>query len=189
MSKLNESRKTNWKDSDVLTLVKTADGRMLIETKDRYYDYKQMSEALYEYAGKNIKLATERDVLRMIDEDYVDSEGAVLNEVRYDWNHIDPITGMPKVKAPRPEESIELMNRMPTKTGWIVMLQNRVNFNSTGNIRYAKKVWFDRPSSMVADDESMTDAVHFRTYMLPHCGRPGGWMYLEDYQKLTHRRI
>ena len=40
MAKLNESRKTNWKDSDVLTLVKTADGRMLIETKDRYYDYK-----------------------------------------------------------------------------------------------------------------------------------------------------
>ena len=143
MAKLNESRKTNWKDSDVLTLVKTADGRMLIETKDRYYDYKQMSEALSEYAGKNIQLATEHDVLRMIDEDYVDSEGAVLNEVRYDWNHIDPITGMPKIKAPRPEESIELMNRMPAKTGWIVMRQNRVNFNSTGNIRYAKKVWFD----------------------------------------------
>ena len=143
MTKLNESRKTNWKDSDVLTLVKTADGRMLIETKDRYYDYKQMSEALSEYAGKNIQLATEHDVLRMIDEDYVDSEGAVLNEVRYDWNHIDPITGMPKIKAPRPEESIELMNRMPAKTGWIVMRQNRVNFNSTGNIRYAKKVWFD----------------------------------------------
>ena len=122
MAKLNESRKTNWKDSDVLTLVKTADGRMIIETKDRYYDYKQMSEALSEYAGKNIQLATEHDVLRMIDEDYVDSEGAVLNEVRYDWNHIDPITGMPKVKAPRPEESIELMNRMPAKTGWIVML-------------------------------------------------------------------
>lgn len=112
-----------------------------------------------------------------------------LDEVKYDFNHIDPRTGLPKIKEPRPEESIELMNRMPARSGWIVMLHNRLNFNSTGNMRYAKKVWFDRASGMVADDEEMTDAVHFRSYMLPHCGRPGGWMYLQDYVSKTHRSI
>ena len=112
-----------------------------------------------------------------------------LDEVKYDFNHIDPRTGLPKIKESRPEESIELMNRMPARSGWIVMLQNRVNFNSTGNLHFARKVWFDRPSGMVADDEEMQDAVHFRSYMLPHCGRPGGWMYLQDYQNITHRRI
>ena len=190
LKNLNESRKSNWKNSNTLTLVKTSEGRLIIETRNRYYDYQEMKKALKEYSKKDIASATKNDIIHMINEDYVDSEGMILNEVRYDWKNIDLITGLPKVKEPRPEESIELMNRMPARSGWIVMLHNRVNLNSTGNIHYSKKVWFDRASKKVYEDEEMTDeGTHFFTYMLPHCGKPGGWMYLEDYIRITHRHI
>lgn len=163
---------------------------MLIERADRFYDYKEIKEALID-EGYDLKSVKAEDIIDIIEEDLVDSEGCILNEVRYDWAHIDPRTGLPKVKEPRPEESIELMNRMPGRSGWIVFLHNRVNLNSVGNIRYAKKMWFDRPSCQVAEDADSiaTDGVHFRSYMLPGAGRPGGWLELDDYKRLTRRSI
>lgn len=188
---LNESRKSNWlgRDSE-LTLVKTQEGRLIIERADRFYDYKEVKEALLE-DGYELKTVVAEDIIDLIESDKVDSEGCILNEVRYDWNHIDPRTGLPKIKEARPEESIELMNRMPARSGWIVFLHNRVNLNSTGNIRYAKKMWFDRASGMVAEDADSieTDGVHFRSFILPGAGRPGGWLELDDYKRLTHRYI
>jgi hypothetical protein len=111
---------------------------------------------------------------------------------KFDFNHpkMNPRTGMmePRI-VDRPEDHIELMNRQPGKTGWIIMLQNRVNLNSVGNIRYAKKVWYDRETRSISDDENMEDPIHFMLYQLPHCGRPGGWMYPEDFTKYTHRHL
>ena len=188
---LNESRKSNWLGADSeLTLVKTQTGRKLIERADRYYDYDEVKEALV-YEGYELKTVVADDIIAIIEDDLVDSEGCILNEVRYDWAHIDPRTGLPKIKEPRPEESIELMNRMPGRSGWIVFLHNRVNLNSVGNIRYAKKMWFDRATSKVAEDADSieTDGVHFRSYILPNAGRPGGWLDLDDYKRLTHRSI
>lgn len=181
--RLNESRTPGWKNSRALTLVKDNDGNKLVEYKDRYYSYKEICEML-RYTKNDIVSASSADIISLINEDYVDSEGMILNEVRYDWSKIDPRTGMPKVKEPRPEESIQLMNRMPGRSGWIMMFQNRVNLNSVGNMRYAKKVWFDRASGTVSTDENMEDSVHFRSYVLPGAGRPQGWMELADYERI-----
>ena len=161
-----------------------------MERDDRFYDYKEIKEALLD-EGYDLKTVDADDIISLIEEDRVDSEGCILNEIRYDWAHIDPRTGLPKIKEPRPEESIELMNRMPARSGWIVFLHNRVNLNSVGNIRYAKKMWFDRVSGKVAEDADSieTDGVHFRTYILPNAGRPGGWLALDDYKRLTRRDI
>lgn len=186
---LNESRSRNWKNSDDLSLVRTSDGRIVIESGDRFYDYSEMSEAVRDAFGKDIRKASAMDIRKVIEEDLVDSEGMILDEVRYDWRKIDPLTGMPKIKEPDPEESIELMNRMPGRSGWIVVLQNRVNLGSVGNVRFARKVWFDRASGTVSDDANMENPVHFRSYVLPGAGRPGGWMALSDYEKLTHRKF
>lgn len=35
-------------------------------------------------------------------------------------------------------------------------------------------------SHTVSSDESMEDAVHFRSIILPHIGRPAGWLYKEE---------
>ena len=91
-----------------LTLSRLEDGTRILESADRYYLLSDVRSALNENAV-SYNEATEEDVLYLIDEGFVDSEGAILNEVRYDWRHIDPITGMPAVKE-RPEDKIHLMN-------------------------------------------------------------------------------
>ena len=109
----------------------------------------------------------------------------VTESPRYDFNHIDPITGLPKVKRARHEDSIHLMSQYPSRSGWIVMLNNRVNFRSIGNIQYSKTVWYDRATHTVSSDETMEDAVHFRTYTLQGAGHPGGWLYKDEHQRLN----
>jgi hypothetical protein len=91
-----------------LTLSRLEDGTQILESADRYYLLSDVRSALNENAV-SYNEATEEDVLYLIDEGLVDSEGAILNEVRYDWRHIDPITGMPAVKE-RSEDKIHLMN-------------------------------------------------------------------------------
>lgn len=103
-----------------------------------------------------------------------------LNESQWDFRHIDPVTGMPKMKPHRKEDDIKLMNQYPGKTGWIILLQNRVNLNSVGNIRYKKRMWYDRMSRTVSSDRDMSDAVLISRYVLPHAGRPAGWMYANE---------
>jgi hypothetical protein len=87
---------------------------------------------------------------------------------------------MPKMKPRRKEDDIKLMNQYPGKTGWIILLQNRVNLNSVGNIRYKKRMWYDRMSRTVSSDRDMSDAVLISQYVLPHAGRPAGWMYANE---------
>lgn len=104
--------------------------------------------------------------------------------MKFDFKHIDPATGLPKVVKRGPE--IQLMNRMPGRTGWIWLLQNRVDINTVGNCRYKKKVWYDRADMTVSTDESKEDAVPFRTYNLPGAGRPGGWLYGNELHEYMH---
>jgi hypothetical protein len=172
-----------------LTLSRLEDGTQILESADRYYLLSDVRSALNENA-LSYNEATEEDVLYLIDEGLVESEGAIVNEVRYDWRHIDPITGMPAVKE-RPEDKIHLMNQLPGRSGEIVFLQNRVNLNSVGNIRYAKKMYYDRSQRCVADsaDNISGEGQPFMTYVLPGAGRPQGWLYLDEYTQLTHRRI
>ena len=172
-----------------LTLSRLEDGTQILETADRYYLLSDVRNALNENAV-SFNDATEDDVLYLIDEGFVESEGAIVNEVHYDWRHIDPVTGMPAIKE-RPEDKIHLMNQLPSRSGYIVLLQNRVNLNSVGNQRYAKKVYYDAAQHCVADsaDNISGDGQHFRTYVLPYAGRPQGWLYLDEYTQLTHRQI
>lgn len=90
-----------------LTLSRLKDGTQILESADRYYLLSDVRSALNENAV-SYNEATEEDVLYLIDEGLVESEGAIVNEVRYDWRHIDPITGMPTVKE-RPEDKIHLV--------------------------------------------------------------------------------
>jgi hypothetical protein len=98
---------------------------------------------------------------KIIDDAYSRYNVNQLNESQWDFRHIDPITGMPKLKQPRPEDDIKLMNQRPARTGWIILLQNRVNLKSIGNMRYKKKMWYDMRSHTVSSDRNMEDAVLF----------------------------
>ena len=100
-----------------------------------------------------------------------------LNESQWDFRHIDPLTGMPRMKERRQEDDIKLMNQHPGKTGWIILLQNRVNLNSVGNMRYKKRMWYDMRSRTVSSDRDMSDAILFSQYILPNAGKPAGWLY------------
>ena len=91
-----------------LTLSRLEDGTQILESADRYYLLSDVRSALNENAV-SYNEATEEDVLYLIDEGLVESEGAIVNEVRYDWRHINPITGMPAVKE-RLVDKIHLMN-------------------------------------------------------------------------------
>lgn len=97
--------------------------------------------------------------------------------MKFDFDHIDPRTGMPKIKQ-RPEDKIQLITRMPYKSGWIKMLQNRVNLNSVGNLRDAEKVWFDRRTLKVSKTVSGEGGVLFRDYRLKSGQKPQGWIEL-----------
>jgi len=74
------------------------------------------------------------------------------------------------------KDKIELMSRMPARSCWIIMLQNRALLNSVGNKRYQTRVWFDRRDCTVSSDKSKEDAVHFRNYRLPMGQIPQGWI-------------
>lgn len=112
--------------------------------------------------------------------------------MKYDFRHIDPLTGMAK-EVRRTEPEIQLMNRYPTKTGWIWVLQNRVGLNTVGNKRYKKKLWYDRTDKTISSDEAKEDSCPFMTYNLPGAGRPGGWLYgdqlNESFDSPKYRKV
>lgn len=181
-----QENRQNFKGSKY-TVVRLGDGTRLLESNDRYYMLSDIQEALSE-SNKTLNRATAGDIDRIIDEGLVDSEGMILNEVRYDWNHIDPVTGMPRIKE-RPEDKIHQMSQMPGRSGWIVLLQNRVNLNSVGNVRYAKKVWYDRNDRTVSTSEDKEDAVWIKRFVLPGAGLAQGWIEPEIYTQYTGKRI
>jgi len=90
----------------------------------------------------------------------------------------DPRTGMFGPAPKRPEDDIHLMNQLPAKSGWIKLLQNRVNLKSVGNIRYAKVMWYDIRTKMVSEEKDGKDGEFMRSYVLPGAGRPAGWIYV-----------
>lgn len=108
--------------------------------------------------------------------------------MKYDFRHIDPRTGLPKIiKNNEPE--IQMMTRLPGKTGWIYLLQNRVGLNTVGNQRYKKKVWYDHIDCTVSTDETKKDAQHIRTAKMPNVGRPAGWIYASQIHESFNQKI
>lgn len=62
--------------------------------------------------------------------------------MKFDFNHIDPRTGLPR-EVKREEDRINLMTRIPARSCYVRLLQNRVNLRSAGNLRYAVRLWYD----------------------------------------------
>ena len=62
--------------------------------------------------------------------------------MRFDFSKIDPLTGLPPV-IEREEDKIQLMTRRPAKSGFIRLLQNRVNLRSVGNLHYSERLYYD----------------------------------------------
>ena len=61
---------------------------------------------------------------------------------RYDFSKIDPRTCMPRI-VERDEDHIQLMSRMPGRSGYIRLLQNRVNLRSVGNLRLSERLYYN----------------------------------------------
>ena len=172
---INESRFEDWKGNKDLTFIDRKIGEPLVKYKKEYYNFEQITEALG-VMPDDIKYASDKDIIRAIKT--LSKQKIPVNEARYDFNHLDPLTGLPR-EIKRPAADIELMSRMPARSCWITLLQNRVNMNSVGNNRFKKTLWFDRKDCTLSTDKNKKDAVHFRSYVLPGAGKPAGWIYAD----------
>ena len=74
------------------------------------------------------------------------------------------------------QEKMHLMNQLPSRSGWIVLLQNRVNLNSVGNIHHKTKVYYDRQTRMVGLSQEKCDTP-FRCAKLNNGQLAAGWMW------------
>lgn len=96
--------------------------------------------------------------------------------MKFDFNHIDPITGLPRIKKCE-EDRIQLITRMPARSCYIRMLQNRVNLHSVGNVRYSERVYYDaRTKSLHTRPDGPLRASYWRNYRLPNGQRAAGWI-------------
>ena len=80
-----------------------------------------------------------------------------------------------KEKRQAEQEKMHCMNQLPGRSGWIILLQNRVNLNSVGNIHFQTKVYYDRTTRMVGPSESECN-VPFRMAKLKNGQPAAGWM-------------
>ena len=169
----------NWKNVHGLTFIDRDNGNHLVKSKGKTYRYRDIINA-YELTESQFRDVDGVELKYVLENNFIKPvKTEMLNESRYDWNHIDPITGMPKLKT-RPEDAIELMSRMPARSCWITLLQNRVNLNSVGNGRFKRDVWFDRTDRTVSSDKSKEDAVFFREARLSDGSYPHGWIVCDN---------
>ena len=80
-----------------------------------------------------------------------------------------------KEKRQAESDRIHLMSQLPSRSGWITLLQNRVNLNSVGNLRYQTRVYYDRRIRMVGPSESECN-VPFRMAKLKNNQPSAGWI-------------
>ena len=86
------------------------------------------------------------------------------------------VQSMIRKEAHRAEQDgMHLMNQIPARSGWITLLQNRVNLNSVGNTRYKTKVYFDLRTRMVGAEPDVCNTP-FRCARLSNGQPAAGWM-------------
>lgn len=73
------------------------------------------------------------------------------------------------------QNKMHLMNQLPCRSGWIILLQNRVNLNSVGNIHHKTKVYYDQRTRMVGTSADACDTP-FRCARLSNGQPAAGWM-------------
>ena len=89
----------------------------------------------------------------------------------------DPFVRAMIQKESRQAEQYKMhcMNQYPSRSGWITLLQNRVNLNSVGNVRYKTKVYFDHRTKMVGESPENCNTP-FRCARLSNSQPAAGWM-------------
>lgn len=95
--------------------------------------------------------------------------------MRFDFSKIDPLTGLPPV-IEREEDKIQLMTRRPAKSGFIRLLQNRVNLRSVGNLHYSERLYYDVRTKSLYTARGGSKKADWLHYTLPCGQRPAGWI-------------
>jgi len=95
--------------------------------------------------------------------------------MKFDFNHIDPRTGLPR-EVKREEDRINLMTRIPARSCYVRLLQNRVNLRSAGNLRYAVRLWYDVRTKTLHADPCAPVMGNWHNYRLPSGQRAAGWI-------------
>ena len=95
--------------------------------------------------------------------------------MKFDFNHIDPRTGLPRMVA-SPDDNIQLITRMPARSCYIRMLQNRASLRSVGNIRYAQRLWYNARAKTLHTAPDAPVIAHWYNYRLPNHQRAAGWI-------------
>lgn len=72
-------------------------------------------------------------------------------------------------------KNIRIMSQLPPKSGWIILLQNRVNIESVGNKTWATKVYYDHRTRKVGNTPDQCQ-THFRMARLKNGQPAAGWM-------------
>lgn len=75
----------------------------------------------------------------------------------------------------RMSASMNTMNQYPMKSGWIFLLQNRVNLQSIGNRQWMTKVYYDRQTHKVGPSPTECN-IHFRAARLKNGQPAAGWI-------------
>lgn len=97
--------------------------------------------------------------------------------MKFDFKHIDPRTGLPRITDQK-EDCINLMLRTSVQSGYIRMLQNRVNLRSVGNLRYSARLWYDARTKTLHNVPGAPLVAYWHTYRLTLRGgqKPAGWL-------------
>ena len=94
---------------------------------------------------------------------------------RYDFSKIDPRTGIPRIVEYK-EDRIQLMSRMPGRSGYIRLLQNRVNLRSVGNLRLSERLYYNAYTRTLYSAPNGTEIALWHAYRLPNGQRAAGWI-------------
>lgn len=76
------------------------------------------------------------------------------------------------------QDRMHLMNQFPCRSGWLILLQNRVILNSVGNVQYQTKVYYDQRTKMVGMAADACDTP-FRCARLKNGQPAAAWMELK----------
>ncbi len=77
----------------------------------------------------------------------------------------------------REQNAMHTMSQLPNRSGWILLLQNRVNLHSIGNQQSARKVWYNANNRMVGDSREECN-IPFRNARLKNHQPAAGWIEL-----------
>lgn len=79
------------------------------------------------------------------------------------------------------DNSMHPMSQLPSKSGWITLLQNRTLLRSCGNLHHSIKVYYHYPSKSVGPTQHYEPSAFtpFRSAKCKHNVRPDGWIYGE----------